>query len=174
MVQVDIRSESWEPAVMTLTFSQETPPESVVESICIDWFRQRDAESTCPCRLSFLKALDAPRNSLQIFAEWLCSKCLPELIQRLADALPELVRVEIGLPASSTTSVDSAIEWVRVDAKEVEFEDGARVFVPAFEVSWYPISVRQFREFATSAGYVTTAERQGEFETYLSNETLEP
>jgi len=100
--------------------------------------------------------------------EWLCENCVGAFIDGLSKALPELDRVELGL-TDEPVSVSAADAFVEVPAQEVEFEDGRRVFVNAFEVSCHPISVSQYEAFVQATGYRTMAEREGSFDLFNQN-----
>jgi hypothetical protein len=159
----------WEPVILHFHFSSEDSDHAArVQNYFLDWFQGNRLARSCACSLVFLKVWMVDLNTVAALCEWLCESCINAFTEELGRFVPEVTRVEMGI-SDETTPESAAGTCVDVPAQEVEFEDGCRVFVNAFEISPYPVSVSKYQAFVQATGYRTMAERNGELVLFSSN-----
>lgn len=142
-----------------------------LEQFFLAWVEQRDRAKPCGCWFKQLDVLANPRgNGADVLFGWTCSTCRPNLIEEFATAFPEAEKLTIGHDQSG---YPPPVPGFRdVPAKTVEFEDGRQVAVAPFSIAWSPVTVGQFDEFVQATGYVTSAERQEDSNTFRDHTCL--
>jgi len=95
---------------------------------------------------------------------------LPRLVEHIGKTLPTATECVGGHPVVPYD--EKKREFVIREAKELEFEDGNIVSVPTFAIFMLPVTIREFRRFATDTGYVTTAERMDDSDVYFRNAVI--
>ena len=151
--------QTWEPAV--IDFVATSANKMLLEDITRhvqDWLDQRDRLRPCKCSQKYFHARDTSPRRVRTSIQWICEICLPHLASQMAERLPLIRAMEVGLKPTATGQRDIRI-FVRVPARTVQFEDGSRVFVENFEIRQSPITIAEFEQFTLSTGYLTDAER---------------
>ena len=160
---------SWEPLRISLIWDTEPPIQVAEMEVFLNvWLQKRADAGKCECCFKYLNVSQESKKNIIAQVQWLCSKCLPCLLQEL-EKIERLSRIEIGINPS-----DGMMEsgMIQVPHREVTFENGERTSVAEFWISGSEISVGQFQEFSKVTGYKTIAENLGEQKTVYSNGTL--
>lgn len=89
------------------------------------------------------------------------------LAKRIEKAFPSCVRIEAGLDYVGPKLGRG--HYVQIPNRTILLEDGSKCDVSSFVIAKYPVSVGEFREFASDAGYITTAEQRHDEYSYLAN-----
>lgn len=166
---------SWEPLVLRLRTSIDAV--ALVPSLrdlVSRWFSAREAIATCSCFQQYLNVvtdLEGTPHGVAVHCEWVCKKCLPSLLATLEAEMPQVRQVEVGEPRG--VAPESVSGFVSVPAKDVLLEDGSVVRAGPFRVSRCPVTIGDFEEFVKATGYVTTAERNGDTDTFREHCALE-
>ncbi|QDV19104.1 Formylglycine-generating sulfatase enzyme [Gimesia panareensis] len=84
-----------------------------------------------------------------------CEFFPPQEIERLAEELtvncPQIAEMRMGMPLEGPACIKDT-KWFSVDAGEVTVGKQT-LAVPAFEISWSPVTVGQYEEFIAATGY---------------------
>jgi hypothetical protein len=107
---------------------------------------------------------------------WVAPEDTNSVLDCIESVFPEVTAAHLGDEANCVSQKTAHVpegglrgEFVHVSERYVEFEDGRQVLVPPFHISRSLITIEQFNAFTKATSYVTTAERQGNYETYRSN-----
>ncbi len=158
----------WEPLLVRITPGGSVPSlRDRVEALLREVLALRTTEKICGCCVKSADVEKVARSkAVEIACEWMCNKCLDVLFKRVESAIPEVERIEIGMPLMDDLHAEfrhlDRGAYVEVQAKTVEFEDGSKVAVEPFTIARWPVSVGEYERFVEATGYVTAAEREGE------------
>lgn len=163
----------WEPLRLRLDFKSHAAPNRVTfQEQCAKYLTKRDAESDCACRLTLFHVTVAEKNRIELLCEWLCPRCLPPFINFLEQSFLGLRSVEAGYEEDVAVP-RSGSGFIEVEAQTVELEDGNSLYVDPFRIAQVPTRTREFMEFVEATGYRTSAERNGDAESFLKNAVTE-
>lgn len=168
----NIGSLDWEAICLTIRCEDRTWKDvNDIQQRLLQWFKQRDECKECPCELTYLRVDEVGQTSFEVRCEWLCQKCISSFFDYLKAEFRSVKSVE-----SLQTKVEMAQAdrpTICVDRREIEFEDGTKQVVEAFQISRMPVSRRQFLDFVGETRYITTAERFGDEETFRENDVIQ-
>ncbi len=163
---------SWEPLRLILTFNPDSgvPDLTQFRQWLERWLEARPSSPGCQCGVKYVDVLSEGRSKIKILVQWLCSVCLPSLLNSLGSEFPSIEKIEIGLKQDPGRRNNT---FVPIEEKSVLLETGARSLVRSFSISRFEVSVRQFSEFCRATAYKTTAELQSDTANFQSNFSLE-
>jgi hypothetical protein len=162
---------SWEPASISFCFSSFPKDDGIKFKKWVEqWLRNFDRAGICTCKYSYadFKA-DVTHARVQLRTEWVCPKCIHVLAQKASEHTPALQHVVVG---ERFQIAERGAEVVVVPSKEVQLESGELETVDSFRIGRYPITCGQFEQFTSETGYLTTAERKGDTESFRANGTI--
>lgn len=159
----------WEPAQLVLLCRSVTLPfRELIQEQVVSWSHKRESISICQCSLSYLNvAILANKAIIQI--EQLCEICLSHLVDAVPAMFPDAESLEVGY-RNVVEPID--FDFLSIERKEIEFEDGRRELVSPFYIAKWPISVAEFERFVEKTHYCTDAEQDGSEETWRSNDFI--
>ncbi len=114
-------------------------------------------------------------GTVVVHIEWLCENALPIFEKFIRESGNNIKILEIGGSVENDAKIEvigPEVEFIKIPKKIIYEESGREVEVPSFEISKYPITVRQFDEFVKDTKYKTTNEKMGEYRTYINNDCL--
>ena len=133
------------------------------------WLAERQASQLCACHDKYLN-VTARGKSIKVACQWLCEKCLPALLEQMAQTMPDIKKVEIGHRRDNSGALEQ--RFITIPARTAIFEDGRSVSVPEFQISQIGLTVGEFEQFVAATGFKTTAELNGDDETFRENAVL--
>ncbi len=163
----------WEPLVMEFVPKdyKENFNERLQEFIA-NWGKARDNAKSCQCTTFKLEVIPLgidKKNVVKIGCEWVCDKCLKDLLNAINTAFSEIKEIRIGDDGSVPSRKGSF--WVKIPENVIKMENGNEIHIPSFSISRYQITVGEFEQFVSATGYITDAEKQGKH-TFRENDTL--
>lgn len=140
-----------------------------------DLMKLRAAQQLCSCtdKASPLIRTQKGGNAIAVDFGWFCTKCLHALEQMITTDVTEALSCTVGSPRSEYPDpIHQTVEFRNAIA---EFEDGRLITLPPFAIQKYAVTIGQFQAFTDETGYVTTAERTGQYgeDTYKHGPTIE-
>jgi|KBSSwiStaDraftv2_1062776.scaffolds.fasta_scaffold55716_3 hypothetical protein len=160
---------SWEPARLTIfgNLPLRANADELQEAL-EKWFDARNVPN-CRCVRKFIDVERISDHSMRVLCQWVCDACLPNLIETLRDAVPEMQRAELGIEAPVTHQQE---KFLRVPAKQVTLESEQKVDIEELVFSRSAISVDEFTQFCSETGYKTTAEILKDSSSFRENSGL--
>lgn len=159
--------QDWEPCEIKFDFFPAPVPlefQAFVER----WLRDdRFKAPVCECTFRYLEFPAQHENSITLRTEWACKVCVQALADFAKSEFPTLSNVELGLSPLRLATLDP--QFVRIEGKEIEFEEGRRLTVKPFLIAKHPVSIGEFEEFVRATQYVTVAEQQSSDDTFRSH-----
>ncbi len=130
-----------------------------------DWFRSRQCKRGC--RFEMLDVVSV-HNSVFVAVQRLCAACTDDFLTSVGGQFPQFTRVRVGEGAW----VEGPVH-LRLAGRTVTYEDDRSECVSDFTIVNRPVTVDEMREFIAATGYVTSAERIGNGNTFNANVFLE-
>jgi hypothetical protein len=128
---------SWEPARLTIFGSRPLRANvDKIQEVLEKWFDARDIPN-CRCVRKFIDVERISDASVRVLCQWVCDACLPNLIETLRAAVPEMQRAELGIEAPVTQQE----KFIRVPAQQVTLESEQKVDIEELVFSRIAIRV---------------------------------
>lgn len=149
----------WEPLVLTFHMPQWSAyTGNAIETIITLWFEKRSVSRICACCSGYASREDRPSDRTIVFSlEWMCSHCLPLLLEVISSSFTPIEAVEIGGDFPETIADR---DYVLVPGKELTLENGDVESVSEFRIARVPVTLGEYSQFVERTGYVTTAEAE--------------